>query len=152
MEPSQNNSYEPAGTKGPNFLSAPKGFDNSGPDDREKAPTTANEPTSTSEEVVSTENSQRWELFVIIASLFLGTFLVALDATIIGTAIPAITTTFHSLDDLGWYGSAYLLILTSLQPSFGKLFASLNTKIIYLLSVIVFEGKCQVKKRPVNHR
>ncbi|XTI91378.1 major facilitator superfamily domain-containing protein [Cenococcum geophilum] len=79
--------------------------------------------------------------FIVIGSLFFGTFLVALDATIIGTALPAITTEYRSLDDIGWYGSAYLLTLTALQPTFGRLFAMWNTKAIYLLCVLVFEGK-----------
>lgn len=36
-------------------------------------------------------------------------FCVALDMTIIATAIPRITDEFHALQDIGWYGSAYLL-------------------------------------------
>lgn len=34
--------------------------------------------------------------------LCLTTFVIALDNTIIATAIPHITTVFHSLDDVGW--------------------------------------------------
>jgi hypothetical protein len=79
--------------------------------------------------------------FIVIGSLFFGTFLVALDATIIGTAIPAITTEYHSLGDIGWYGSGYLLTLTALQPTFGRLYAIWNTKTIYIACVLVFEGK-----------
>ncbi|KAF2475927.1 MFS general substrate transporter [Lindgomyces ingoldianus] len=77
--------------------------------------------------------------FIVIGSLFFGTFLIALDTTIIGTAIPAITSTFHTLDDIGWYGSGYLLTLTALQPSFGKLYKLLSIKGIYLTCVAVFE-------------
>lgn len=83
----------------------------------------------------------RLSFFIIIGSLFFGTFLVALDATIIGTAMPAITTDYRTLDDIGWYGSGYLLTLTALQPTFGRLFAMWNTKAIYLLCVLVFEGE-----------
>ncbi|KAN0074851.1 Major facilitator superfamily domain containing protein [Elaphomyces granulatus] len=81
-----------------------------------------------------------WEFFIVIGSLFLGTFLPALDTTIIGTAIPSITTSFHTLDDIAWYGSGYLLTLTALQPSFGKLYKLLNVKAIYLTCVAIFEG------------
>ena len=35
-------------------------------------------------------------------SLGMTIFLVALDGTIVSTAIPAITDEFHSLNDLGW--------------------------------------------------
>jgi hypothetical protein len=59
------------------------------------------------------------ELFVIIGSLYSGTFLVALDTAIINTALPAISNTFHVLDNLAWYSSAYLLTLTALQSTIG---------------------------------
>lgn len=78
-------------------------------------------------------------LFLIIPSLYLGTFLVALDTTIINTALPAITSHFHSLSHLAWYSSAYLLALTALQPTFGKLYKSFDTKTLYLISIIIFE-------------
>jgi hypothetical protein len=89
---------------------------------------------------------RQWEFFIVIGSLFLGTFLLALDTTIIGTAIPSITTSFHTLDDIAWYGSGYLLTLTALQPSFGKLYKLLNIKAIYLTCVAIFEGRYEIPK------
>jgi hypothetical protein len=86
-------------------------------------------------------SSMSKKLFVVIASLYMGTFLVALDTIIIGTALPAITADFHALDDLAWYGSAYLLTFTALQPTFGKLYKVLDTKFLYLSSIGIFEGK-----------
>jgi MFS family permease len=80
------------------------------------------------------------KLFIMIGSLYLGTFLVALDTTIINTALPAITNAFHALDDLAWYGSTYLLTLTALQPNFGKLYKPTNTKYLSLASIILFES------------
>jgi MFS family permease len=64
-----------------------------------------------------------------------------LDNTIIATAIPKITSVFSSLDDVGWYGSSYLLTMTSLQPSFGKIYANFDMKITYLTSLVIFEGE-----------
>ncbi|KAF2869455.1 permease of the major facilitator superfamily [Massariosphaeria phaeospora] len=78
-------------------------------------------------------------LVLVIGSLYLGTFLVALDTTILGTVIPAITTDFHALDQIAWYGSSYLLALTALQPTFGKLYKVVDTKLLYLASIAVFE-------------
>ncbi|KAF2678928.1 MFS general substrate transporter, partial [Lentithecium fluviatile CBS 122367] len=78
-------------------------------------------------------------LLITISSLYLGTFLVALDTTILGTAIPAITTAFHALDEIAWYSSSYLLTLTALQPTFGKLYKLVDTKLLYLASIGVFE-------------
>ena len=46
------------------------------------------------------------KLALITIALCLSVFLMALDNTIIATAIPSITNQFHSLPDVGWYGSA----------------------------------------------
>ena len=45
------------------------------------------------------------KLVAIIVALCLVAFLVALDQTIIATAIPKITDHFDSVRDIGWYGS-----------------------------------------------
>ena len=51
------------------------------------------------------------KLIFILLALALSVFLVSLDMTIIATAIPRITDQFHSLDDVGWYGTAFFLTL-----------------------------------------
>lgn len=43
------------------------------------------------------------KFWLILVSNFLAMFLVALDRTIVATAIPQITDDFHSLGDIGWY-------------------------------------------------
>lgn len=60
------------------------------------------------------------KLAIISLALCLAIFLVALDNTIIATAIPKITDQFNSLQDVGWYASAYLLTTCALQLFFGK--------------------------------
>ena len=42
-------------------------------------------------------------LLSVLVSLVLVIFLMMLDTSIVATAIPRITTQFHSLDDVGWY-------------------------------------------------
>ena len=67
------------------------------------------------------------KLGVIVAAISMAAFLMLLDVSIVATvsplvsflylkfmltfyqAIPRITSDFHSLTDIGWYGSAYLL-------------------------------------------
>jgi hypothetical protein len=66
------------------------------------------------------------KLALILAALCLAIFLVALDQTIISTAIPKITDHFNSVQDIGWYGSSYLLTATALQPTFGKIYSIFN--------------------------
>jgi hypothetical protein len=78
-------------------------------------------------------------LTILTFGLCLATFVVALDNTIIATAIPKITTVFNSLNDVGWYGSSYLLTTTSLQPTFGKIYTYFNVKWTYIFALSVFE-------------
>lgn len=82
-----------------------------------------------------------WKLAVIIGSLCFGTLLVAIDNTILAVAVPRITTVFNSLNDTGWYGSAYLLSITALQPTFGVIYKYFDVKITYLASIAIFEGR-----------
>ena len=61
------------------------------------------------------------------------------DRTIIATAIPTITDDFHSLGDVGWYGSAYMLAACSLQLLMGRVYTFYNPKTVYLSAIVVFE-------------
>lgn len=80
-----------------------------------------------------------FKLGILSLGLCLVTFVIALDNTIIATAIPRITTVFNSLEDVGWYGSSYLLTTCSLQPSFGRVYTYFDVKYTYLSALIVFE-------------
>ncbi|KAM5481350.1 hypothetical protein McanCB56680_004250 [Microsporum canis] len=79
------------------------------------------------------------KLAVVIGSLAASVFLVALDETIITTAIPKITNDFHSINDIGWYGSAYFITFAAFQLIFGKLFSFYSIKYVFLASVVIFE-------------
>ncbi|KAJ4422351.1 hypothetical protein N0V82_003005 [Gnomoniopsis sp. IMI 355080] len=48
-------------------------------------------------------------LILVLSGLTLAVFLMLLDASIVATAVPTITSDFHSLNDIGWYGTAYLM-------------------------------------------
>jgi MFS family permease len=79
------------------------------------------------------------KLVIIITALSLAVLLVALDQTIIATAIPRITDRFQSVRDIGWYGSAYFLTATSLQPTFGRIYKTFSVKGTFLAAIGVFE-------------
>ncbi|KAJ6609417.1 major facilitator superfamily domain-containing protein [Mycena sp. CBHHK59/15] len=83
------------------------------------------------------------KLALLILALGLSVFLVALcveqDNTIIATAIPKITDEFASLDDVGWYGSAYLLTTAATQLLFGKFYTFLSIQWVYITAIILFE-------------
>ncbi|KAI0414510.1 major facilitator superfamily domain-containing protein [Xylaria grammica] len=72
-------------------------------------------------------------------SVVLASFLVLLDNSIVSTAIPQITDEFHSLADVGWYGSAYTLGNAALQLVSGKTFQFFNLKWSWLFFFALFE-------------
>lgn len=61
------------------------------------------------------------------------------DRSIVSVATPAISSEFNSVQDVGWYGSAYLLPMCAFQLPFGKLYAELNRKYIFLVALTIFE-------------
>ncbi|KAM4055195.1 major facilitator superfamily protein [Hirsutella rhossiliensis] len=79
-----------------------------------------------------------WKLVGMIMSITMACFLVLLDMSVIVTAIPEITTYFHSLPDVGWYGSAYNLASAALQPLSGKFYTYFNTKWTFLGFLLLF--------------
>ncbi|KAL4864371.1 hypothetical protein BDV12DRAFT_201149 [Aspergillus spectabilis] len=87
----------------------------------------------------STYQMGRPGLVATMTSLTLASYLVLLDASIVSTAIPRITSAFHSLNDVGWYGTAYLLTNCALQPLSGKLYTYFNIKWTYLVFFSIFE-------------
>ncbi|KAI8716720.1 MFS domain-containing protein [Fusarium sp. LHS14.1] len=72
-------------------------------------------------------------------ALFISLLCVALDSTIIATAIPRITDQFHALQDVGWYGSSYLLTKCAFQLPFGKCFRFFSLKWTFLAALFIFE-------------
>ncbi|KAH8810877.1 putative MFS multidrug transporter [Xylogone sp. PMI_703] len=79
------------------------------------------------------------KLVNIIAALTLVCFLVLLDTSVVSTAIPRITSDFHSLPDIGWYGGAYQLGNSTLQLLSGKLFMNFSSKWTFIAFFGVFE-------------
>ena len=59
--------------------------------------------------------------------------------TIVATAIPRITEDFNSLDQVGWYGSAFFLTLAAFQSWWGKAYKYFPLKTSFFLSVFIFE-------------
>ncbi|KAJ7174417.1 major facilitator superfamily transporter [Mycena filopes] len=90
-------------------------------------------------EVAPERHTKGLQLALITLALCLSVFLVALDNTITATAIPKITDQFQSLDDVGWYASAYLLTTASFQLLFGKFYSFLNIKWVYMFAIGTFE-------------
>ncbi|CZT50268.1 related to transporter (major facilitator superfamily) [Rhynchosporium secalis] len=89
-------------------------------------------------------------LGLVVLGLCLAVLLVGLDNSILATAIPTITTAFNSLDDVGWYGSAFLVCVCALQPISGKFFQYFSLKWTYLAFLAIFEIGSLVCATAVN--
>ncbi|KAH7159859.1 major facilitator superfamily domain-containing protein [Dactylonectria estremocensis] len=85
-----------------------------------------------------------WKLISLMISITMAAFLMLLDMSIITTAIPRITEQFHSLDDIGWYGSSYNLASAALQPLSGKLYTYFKSKWLFLGFLFIFEVGCLI--------
>ena len=68
-------------------------------------------------------------LWSILVPVTIGYFLYFLDTCVVATASPVISVRFNSLIDIGWYGGAYQLGNSALQPLTGKIFNHFNTKV-----------------------
>ncbi|KAK3301903.1 major facilitator superfamily domain-containing protein [Chaetomium strumarium] len=80
-----------------------------------------------------------FKLLIIVTCLTLILFLVILDTSIISTAIPQITNEFRSLQDVGWYASAYSVASAALQPLTGKIYQKFSLKWSFLWFLTAFE-------------
>ena len=55
-------------------------------------------------------------------------------------AIPRITDEFSSIQDIGWYGSAYMLTAACFSPISGRIYQLYSIKWVFLLSIVIFEA------------
>ena len=89
--------------------------------------------------IATSDYPHAFKLTFIVIALVLSIFLVALDMTIVATAIPHITDEFHSLDQVGWYGSAFFLTLGAFQSTWGKAYKYFHLKPSFLIAIGIFE-------------
>ncbi|TVY51983.1 Efflux pump mlcE [Lachnellula cervina] len=79
------------------------------------------------------------KLYLVIGMVTLACFIMLLDTSIVATAIPSITSDFHSLGDVGWYGSSYLICSCALQPLTGKIYSRFSSKWVFMFFLFLFE-------------
>ncbi|KAI4203348.1 MAG: hypothetical protein LQ350_001869 [Teloschistes chrysophthalmus] len=77
-------------------------------------------------------------LLLVMGSVWFGSFLSALDTTIIATLSAPISTSFHSLSLLSWLASAYLIANAAFQPISGRLTDILGRRTGLLVSNVLF--------------
>src|SRR3712207_9303566 len=72
------------------------------------------------------------------SGVLLGMFLAALEATIVGTAMPTVIASLGGLNHYSWVFSAYLITSTVTVPVWGKLSDLYGRRLFFQLGIAVF--------------
>src|SRR4030042_6172653 len=84
----------------------------------------------------SLDKTRKWGVLVAIG---IGTFMTALDTSVVNTVLPVIGKNFNAtIANVEWVVTIYLLVLSGLLLSFGRLGDMRGHKTIYLTGFVVF--------------
>jgi EmrB/QacA subfamily drug resistance transporter len=78
------------------------------------------------------------QILVILGGLMTGMFLASLDQSIVGTALPRITSDLNGLNKLSWVVTAYLLSSTAATPLWGKISDLYGRRSIFQAAIVTF--------------
>jgi MFS family permease len=80
--------------------------------------------------------------FLVILTINSGTFLFALDNTIVADIQPAIVERFGNgaISKISWLANGFALAAASLLLPWGKFYAVFDSKWLYIISVVIFEA------------
>ncbi|HET6697747.1 MAG TPA: MDR family MFS transporter [Nocardioidaceae bacterium] len=78
------------------------------------------------------------QILVVMSGLMVGMFLAALDQSIVGTALPRITSELGGLDKLSWVVTAYLLSATASTPLWGKISDLYGRRLMFQVAIGTF--------------
>ena len=96
---------------------------------------TTDTPTTTSPDGSYLSHRQ---ILVVMGGLMAGMFLAALDQSIVGVALPKITSELGGLNQLSWVVTAYLLTSTAATPLWGKISDLLGRRPVFQAAIVVF--------------
>lgn len=82
------------------------------------------------------------QLWAVMLLLFIGTFLAALDMTVVTTLMPMILLDLKAVKNILWIATAYLLSCAGFQPLFGKLLDIFGRKPLLILCNGFFSVGC----------
>ncbi|RXS56173.1 MFS transporter, partial [Lacticaseibacillus casei] len=75
---------------------------------------------------------------LVMAAVFIATFMTSVEVTIVTTALPAIISDLHGLAYQSWIMSAYLLTTAITTPIYGKLADAIGRRGIFQWGVVLF--------------
>ncbi|MCJ1479837.1 hypothetical protein MMC13_008523 [Lambiella insularis] len=92
------------------------------------------------DEIPIAEEPSTGELVRVMSSIWFGSFLAALDSTLVATLSAPISSSFNSLSLLSWLASGYFIANAAVQPLSGKLTDIYGRRAGLILSHIFFAG------------
>jgi EmrB/QacA subfamily drug resistance transporter len=78
------------------------------------------------------------QILVVMGGLTVGLFLAALDQSIVGTALPRITSDLGGFSKLSWVVTAYMLTSTASTPLWGKISDLYGRRLLFQVAIGVF--------------
>lgn len=90
---------------------------------------------ATESPTLSMSARRRW---AVTAGVMTGMFLAALEATVVGTAMPTVIASLGGLSHYSWVFSAYLITSTVTVPVWGKLSDLYGRRLFYQLGIAIF--------------
>ncbi|EGW35498.1 uncharacterized protein SPAPADRAFT_58739 [Spathaspora passalidarum NRRL Y-27907] len=84
------------------------------------------------------------QLYPVVASIFMGAYLAALDATVVTTLLTLIASDLDAVSNISWIATAYLLSCSAFQPIFGKLSDIFGRKVLLVCCTILFGVGCLI--------
>ncbi|MBA2389084.1 MAG: MFS transporter [Geodermatophilaceae bacterium] len=78
------------------------------------------------------------QIVIVMVGVMSGMLLAALDQSIVGTALPRITSELGGLDKLSWVVTAYLLTATAVTPLWGKISDLYGRRLIFQIAITIF--------------
>ncbi|KAK4700525.1 hypothetical protein P7C70_g5721, partial [Phenoliferia sp. Uapishka_3] len=96
------------------------------------------EAVSPPEGVLVTETPMRADLYFVLGGMWVGTFLSALDGTIVATTLSVIGSEFQVSNSIAWLGTSYLMTQTAFQPLYGRFSDIFGRKPATLFASVVF--------------
>lgn len=77
-------------------------------------------------------------IVLVTVSVFIATFMTAIEGTIVTTAMPTIIGSLHGMEIMNWVFSIYLLASAIMTPIYGKLADKYGRKPVFLLGILIF--------------
>lgn len=82
------------------------------------------------------------DLYLVISSLYMASFLAALDTTVVTTLLTVIASDLNAIENIGWIATAYLLSCSAFQPLFGKLSDIFGRRSLLVVCCLLFGIGC----------